>query len=108
MQYELLISPTALIETGNAYNYYEKQSDGLGNRFLKSLDEAHQKLSQSPQFYGYINSRKDLRDIKIKGFPFIIIFQIVKDKVLVLRVFNTKPDPPYLKIYRSLYAYSSK
>ncbi len=97
MQYELLISATAFMEADNAYTYYENQSDGLGDRFLKSLNEAYQKLSQTPQYYTYINPRKDLRDLKIKDFPFVIIFQIVKDKVLVLRVFNTNRDPRPIK-----------
>lgn len=97
MQYELLISATAFMEAENAYVYYENQSNGLGDRFLKSLEEAYEKLSRTPQYYTYINTGKDLRDLKIKDFPFVIIFQIVKDRVLVLRVFNTNRDPLSIK-----------
>ena len=89
MHYEIVTSPTAFMETGDAYDYYENQSPGLGDRFLKSLEDAYQKLSVGPQHYGFINSRKDIRDMNIKTFPFVIIFQIVENKVLVLRVFNT-------------------
>jgi hypothetical protein len=35
--------------------------------------------------------------MKIGTFPFIIVFQIVEDKVLVLRVFNTNRDPLSIK-----------
>ncbi len=97
MQYDLLISSVAFIETDNAYTYYENQLPGLGDRFLKSLDKAYDKLSQTPQHYGYINSKKDLRDIRIKDFLFVIIFQIIYDKVLVLRVFNTNRNPLSIK-----------
>ncbi|HEY5462061.1 MAG TPA: type II toxin-antitoxin system RelE/ParE family toxin [Hanamia sp.] len=97
MLYELVTSPTAFRETGNAYDYYENQSPGLGDRFLKSLEDAYQKLTTSPQHSGYINSRKDIRDMKIHVFPFIIVFQIVEDKVLVLRVFNTNGNPLSIK-----------
>jgi plasmid stabilization system protein ParE len=97
MPYELVISPTAFRETGNAYDYYEIQSPRLGERFLKSLEDAYQKLAINPQHYGYINSRKDIRDMKIEIFPFIIVFQIVENKVLVLRVFNTNHDPLPIK-----------
>ncbi len=93
MEYDLLISPTAFDETDNAYDYYENQLPGLGKRFLKSLEEAYQKLSHTPQYYTYINFEKDLRDIKIKDFPFVVIFQIMNEKVLVLRVFNTNRNP---------------
>lgn len=97
MPYELMISPIAFRETGNAYDYYEIQSPGLGETFLKSLEDAYQKLAINPQHYGYINSRKDIRDMKIETFPFIIVFQIVGDNVLILRVFNTNRDPLPIK-----------
>jgi plasmid stabilization system protein ParE len=97
MPYELLTSPTAFHETGNDYDHYEIQSPGLGERFLKSLEDAYQKLAISPQHYGYINSRKDIRDMKIETFPFIIVFQILEDQVLILRIFNTNRDPLPIK-----------
>jgi hypothetical protein len=45
MLYELVTSPAAFRETDNAYDYYENQSPGLGDRFLKSLEDAYQKLA---------------------------------------------------------------
>jgi plasmid stabilization system protein ParE len=93
MRYDLILSTLALKDTDNAYEYYEIQSPGLGKRFLKSVDESYQKISNTPQYFSYINSKKDLRDIKINGFPFVIIFQTVKGKVFVLRVFNTNRNP---------------
>ena len=97
MYYEIVTSPTVFRETGEAYDYYENESPGLGDRFLKSLEDAYQKLSVGPQYYGFINSKKDIRDMKIKTFPFVIIFQIIEDKVLVLRVFNTSRNPLTIK-----------
>lgn len=97
MLFELVISKIAFYETDNAYRFYEAQSPGLGERFLTSLENAYKKLSYSPQFYSYINSAKDLRDIKIDNFPFVIIFQIIKNQVFVLRVFNTNRDSLSIK-----------
>jgi plasmid stabilization system protein ParE len=97
MSFTLLISPLALAEINNAYIYYENQSPELGKRFLKLLEESYQKLASSPNYYSYLNQKKDLRSISIKKFPFIIIFQITKDKVLVLSVFNTNRDPRIIK-----------
>jgi plasmid stabilization system protein ParE len=97
MKYQLKVSLTAYRETEDAYLYYETQSTGLGERFLKSVEDAYLKLSDHPQFYSFINRDKYIRDIKIKAFPFVIIFQIVENTVLVLRVFNTNRNPPSLK-----------
>lgn len=97
MQYELLISAIAFSETDDAYTYYESQSPGLGDGFLKSLDDIYYKLSHTPHYCSFINSAKDLRDIRVKKFPFVVIFQIVNDRVLVLRVFDSHRDPRSLK-----------
>lgn len=97
MLYKLLISPTAFSDTEDAYDYYEKQQLGLGERFLKFVDDSYTNLSNTPHHYGFINNKKDLRDLRIKNFPFVIIFQIFKDKVLVLRVFNTNRNPLLIK-----------
>jgi len=97
MRYRLKISPTAFQETDDAYAYYEKQSVGLGESFLRSIENTYSKLSQNPQYYSYIQDDKNIRDIKIKTFPFVIIFQIVENTVLVLRVFNTNRNPESIK-----------
>jgi hypothetical protein len=75
MGYQLSVSSTAYKETTDAFLYYEQQSPGLGEKFLKSVEDAYSKLSQAPQFYSYIDSNKNIRDLKIKTFPFVIIFQ---------------------------------
>ena len=97
MQYKLLISPTAFSETDDAFIYYENESPGLGERFLNSVDDTYTKISSNPWDYGFLNSNKDLRDVRIKDFPFVIIFQINVETVLVLRVFNTRRNPLSLK-----------
>ncbi len=95
MAYNIIILPDAETDTLDAYIFYETQQSGLGERFLKSVEESYKKLSQTPQYYSYINSKKDLRDIKIKDFPFVIIYQIADDRVLILRVFNTNRNPQF-------------
>jgi len=96
MSYQLKVSAIAYQETDAAYTYYEEQSKGVGEKFLKSVEEAYSKLSQTPQYFSYIRNSKDIRDIKIKTFPFVIIFQIMDNTVAVLRVFNTNRNPESL------------
>ena len=38
MEFELFISPTALSESINAFDFYEAKSIGLGDCFLKPLE----------------------------------------------------------------------
>ena len=93
MAYKLSISSEAFTDIDHAYFFYEDQQPRLGERFLFSIEQAYEKLTETPQHYGYINNKKDLRDVRIKNFPFVIIYQIVQDSVLVLRVFNSSRKP---------------
>jgi plasmid stabilization system protein ParE len=94
MQFELFISPVALNESMDAYDFYETKSIGLGERFLNSLESTYQKITHFPKSYSYISSEKDLRDVKVIDFPFVVIFQIINKKIIILRVFNTNRKPP--------------
>lgn len=93
MQYELFISPAALSETLDAYEFYETTSIELGDRFLKSIEVTYKRITYLPKSYSFISNKKDLRDVKIIDFPFVVIFQIFDNKIIVLRVFNTNRKP---------------
>jgi hypothetical protein len=94
MQFELFISPVAFAESADPYDFYETKSLGLGERFLNSLESSYQKVAHFLRRYSYILSTKDLRDVKVIDFPFVVIFQIFNTKILILRVFNTNCKPP--------------
>ena len=74
MSFELIISRQAINEASDSYLFYERALVGLGERFLESLENIYKNLSSNPQYYGYINKAEDIRDVKIKKFPFVIIF----------------------------------
>jgi plasmid stabilization system protein ParE len=93
MQFELFISPVAFAESMDAYDFYETKSIYLGERFLNSLESTYQKIAHFPRRYTYISSTKDLKDVKVKDFPFVVIFQILNNKIIILRVFNTNRKP---------------
>ncbi|MEO8820706.1 MAG: type II toxin-antitoxin system RelE/ParE family toxin [Ginsengibacter sp.] len=97
MKYQLRVSAIAFQETNDAFDYYEEQSPGLGERFLESLNNAYLRLSQTPQYYSFIRADENIRDVKISTFSFVIIFEIVGNSVLVLRVFNTNRNPDLIK-----------
>jgi hypothetical protein len=75
MNFELLISPMAVPEMDDAYAFYENSSVGSGDRFLRSLEKTYKKLSQTPEYYSYITKAKDARDVKLKDFRSVVIFQ---------------------------------
>jgi len=47
--YQVYLKPRAIKLQKDAYDWYELQQDGLGELFLKELDEHYGKLKYSPK-----------------------------------------------------------
>jgi hypothetical protein len=62
---------------------------GLSVRFLAELLNVYNKLAENPQHYSFISAKRKnkLRDVKITGFPYLVIFDIKEDVVTVYAVF---------------------
>ena len=71
-----------------AYDWYEEQRQGLGEEFIKELDSRFDKLQSHPEYFGKI--KKNFRQISLKRFPYVIVFEIIKNEVVVFAVFHTK------------------
>lgn len=91
MIYELIIKEEANFEIIESYLYYESKSKGLGDKFEMQLGIYFERIMQFP--YHYEIKREPYREAFIKKFPFIIIFEIIENKVVVYSVFNTSRDP---------------
>jgi hypothetical protein len=91
MSYKVLVKQEAYNEALAAYLYYEEVQVGLGERFLAGLEWHLDDLSKNPQYYSILQADKlrVLRDVQIKKFPFLIIFEITRDEVIVYAIHNT-------------------
>lgn len=95
MSYSLWISRRAEHETIIAVNYYDDINPDLGERFLNELDKVYNKISNNPEYYSYVlnNPGKKIRDLKVKQFPFNVIFEIRGTIVYVISVMDTRSKP---------------
>jgi mRNA-degrading endonuclease RelE of RelBE toxin-antitoxin system len=95
--YKLSISDEAALDAADAIAYYESMQTGLKHRFLSKLSDAYYKISTQPEQYSFISSKKKnkYRDIKLKSFPYNVIFEINGDTIEILSVFNTHRNPKY-------------
>jgi plasmid stabilization system protein ParE len=75
----------------DAYDWYESQKVGLGELFLTELDRNYQRLQTFPTAYSKRESR--YRHSKLKRFPYIVVFKIIKTQIVVYAVFHTSRDP---------------
>ena len=91
MAYKLEIRPLATMEILEAFDWYDLQRVGLGVEFLDELDTFYKSLLRNPSSYGYHD--KPVRQGKMERFPYVVVFEIFDELILVYSVFMTKQDP---------------
>lgn len=89
--YLLILKRRAIVMTKEAYDWYEEQKQGLGEEFLTELDSYYNKLQSHPEYFGKI--KKNFRQAALKRFPYVVVYEIIKNEVVVFAVFHTKRNP---------------
>lgn len=72
--------------------YYERQSKGLGENFLKEVQDAIHEIVQHPRRWP--TARGNIRRL-IHRFPFAIIYEGGPDEVLIIAVMHLRRHPTY-------------
>lgn len=73
--------------------YYEARCEGLGSDFLIAVEEATQRIEQSPKA-GPID-RANIRKRLVSGFPFTILYAVETDRIYVAAVMHQHRRPGY-------------
>ena len=89
--YKLVITEEADKDITAAYIYYEDKQVGLGERFLLQLEKYLGNISQNPKHFAV--KRANYREAFLRSFPYLIIYEIEDDKIIIYSVFNTPQDP---------------
>jgi len=93
MDNKIIISSEAVKELQESYEWYEARSDGLGGRFVEFFEKAINLILLNPE--GYPNKREPYREMVLGKFPYLIVYEFVKEEhiVYILHVFHTKRNP---------------
>jgi toxin ParE1/3/4 len=86
------LSEEAFQEETEAFLFYEEEQPGLGERFLKEIEAAVQKISGNPTYYSYADETKTIRDFSLVKFPFVIVYEIKPDRIEVYHIHHTKKE----------------
>ncbi len=89
--YQLVLKARAIQMAKEAYDWYEEQQSGLGELFLIEVDKCYDKIEGSPELYAKI--KNNFRQIILKTFPYVVVFETVKNEVIVYAVFHTSRNP---------------
>lgn len=91
MAYRLKFSTRALRETGQAQEWYETQSPGLGDEFIAAMELQLKRLEQTPFFYA--EAIPGVRRTLLPRFPYGLFYAVRGDLVHVLAVLHQARAP---------------
>ena len=71
--------------------WYRNKSEGLDIRFIDSIEVTIKKILQNPDIG--IKVYKDFRQISIKNFPFLLVYEVEAATIIIYTVFHTSRNP---------------
>ncbi|MFN3753955.1 type II toxin-antitoxin system RelE/ParE family toxin [Flavobacterium sp.] len=92
MTYKIIISRLASTEIKDSIDFYENRQNGLGIQFFRYLQGYINVLKTNPEFFG-IKKEPCFRELSLKKFPFVVIYEIQNNDVIIYSVFNTNRNP---------------
>ena len=92
MIFKIKILKLAELEIDNTVDFYESRSKGLGKRFFIYLKSYYKILKTNPEIFE-VKKPPFYRELPMSKFPFVIIYEIFENEVLIHSVFHTSRNP---------------
>lgn len=90
--YQLQVLEKAREDMRRAADWYNKQQSGVGDRFLAEVVRTFRLIEAGPLHYEEKYSKK-FRFARVNDFPYLIVFKVKKELVVVNAVFHTSRNP---------------
>lgn len=86
--------PEALAELEEAAKYYASQEPGLGEEFVRAIDQQCSRLHANPAL-GQTAGRKGLRRLVNRHFPYSLFYHVTEERIVILAVAHQRRRPGY-------------
>ncbi len=96
MRLKIEFRPEAEAEAYDSFDWYEERESGLGARFRDAVEEAIAAIASGPNSFPKIDDTLYRRALLDK-FPFVIIFALEGDTLVIASVFHTSRNPTIWK-----------
>jgi len=87
--------PDAEEELAHARQWYDERREGLGTDFLLCMEEAIERIRRAPDTYPVVY--RDVRQVIVRRFPYIILYRIEGEQIVVFAVFHASRNPDVWK-----------
>lgn len=91
MTLRVVFRRAAKSEFERAALWYDEQRPGLGEEFIREIDDAVSKAALAPQRHPLLFA--DVRRAVARRFPFALYFRVRSDTLVILAVFHSRRDP---------------
>jgi plasmid stabilization system protein ParE len=93
MDCQIILSTEYIKEIEESFQWYENRSSGLGAKFIEVIDKTINLIMLNPE--GYPQKTSPYREIAFMKFPYIIVYEFIKEEniVYILHVFHSKRSP---------------
>ena len=85
--------PEALAEFEEAALFFEQQREGLGSRFVVSVESAILLIQEAPRRWPIFE--QDVRRRRVRVFPYVILYTVEPKSILIIAVMHTHQKPFY-------------
>ncbi|HEY9706280.1 MAG TPA: type II toxin-antitoxin system RelE/ParE family toxin [Allocoleopsis sp.] len=87
--------PDALTEYSETVQYYVQQRKDLAQAFIDAVEDAVYRLREYPNRYPVIED--NIHRCLTRKFPYVIVYSMEKDYILILAVMHSNRSPNYWK-----------
>jgi len=87
----VVLRRVAEAEFAHAIDWYEDEQQGLGLRFAEEVRATLAEIAKQPDCFAFAEG--DIREAKVKDFPYVIYYRIRPRRIDVLSVFHQSRDP---------------
>ena len=91
MTCKLILKSRAHTDLAEAIEYYQGKKKGLGLKFLKCAQKFFDRITKNPLHYPLKSNQ--FREAYIQKFPYVIIYELIDNEIVVFSVFNTHQNP---------------
>lgn len=88
----------AKAELRESAHWYAGKRDGLGDEFLDAFERALETIEAHPHRFTRIPTQDGQREVRrcvLKRFPFLIVYEVLPDEILVVAIAHAKRKPRY-------------
>jgi toxin ParE1/3/4 len=91
MTRRLVLTPLALEDLKDATEWYERQQEGLGDRFGRFVQDKFGEIQQAPDQFAI--QFDDVRIAIVKTFPYLILFEADPGQIVIQAVYHARRNP---------------